>query len=328
MITNRLQNIEFLRFLFAIIIVLYHGGFATDDAYLAVEMFFILAGYFFALSWNKYSQMSYPLFIKNKLLRLWPLFAMAVIIAGGNIYDMIFKLLFLHATGITLKYKTFIWFVAPFFWSLLFYFVIFKNLSYSKSVPLIAILVYISYVFLINWDQGNLNIRETVNHVYSLAMLRGIAGIGLGILLWFIFQKISMSYEITKVHFVLVSLMEFGLLFFFVYYMVFNSLKYDNKFIFILFFALELFLFVQKQGVLSKFLDNKYSELCGRYAYAIYIMQAFGFKLSEKINFGYQLLNQIIIIVLLGVIGYHFVEKPIYRKMKVISKDVSKINQS
>ncbi len=117
----RMQNIEFLRFLLAIVIVLFHCGRTTADGYLAVEMFFILAGYFLSRSINQNKEISVDKFITIKFMRLWPVFAVAVVLAGGNLYDMLFKLLFLHATGLTLQYKTFIWFVAPFFWVLVFY---------------------------------------------------------------------------------------------------------------------------------------------------------------------------------------------------------------
>jgi len=313
----RLQNIEFLRFLFAIIIVLYHGGFATTDAYLAVEMFLVLAGYFLALSMERNPEVKSIVFIKNKWFRLWPLFAFAVILGGGNLYDLFFKLFFLHATGITLKYKTFIWFVGPFFWGMLFYLWVIKYFNLKKRIFVIAIITYMAYVYLINYDNGNLNIRNTVNLGFSLAMLRSLAGIGLGILLYHIFQVLTISNTQNKIRFVIISLVEIGIMFFFVDYMVFEHLKYDNKFIFVMFFAIELFLFINCQGILSKVLNNKYCGALGKYAYAIYIMQALGFKLAEKINFGSVLVNQLLIIISLGVIGYHFIENPIYKKWRI-----------
>ena len=313
---SKIQNIEFLRFLFAIIIVLYHSGSATPDGYLAVEIFFILAGFFLAKSLEKNPDIPYIVFIKNKLARLWPLFAFAVIISGGNLYDMIFKLLFLHATGITLKYKSFIWFVAPFFWTMLGYFALIKTIKFPKALPLIGLLTYLSYVYLINWHNGNLNLRETINCNVSLAMLRGIAGIGFGIILEQCFHYIDLSNHNSKFRYLLISFIEFGILFFFIYHMIFQPIKYDNKLIFIIFFAILLFFFIKKQGLLSQLLENQYSAILGRYAYGIYIMQALGFKLADKITFGYPLVNQLIIILTLGIIGYHLIEKPIYQKFQ------------
>lgn len=317
MITNsKMQNIEFLRFLFAVIIVLYHSGNATHDGYLAVEIFFILAGYFLAKSFAQKPDITYSTFIKNKLARLWPLFAFAVILNGGNLYDMVFKLLFLHSTGITLKYKSFIWFVAPFFWTMLGYFIILKSFKFNNALSIISLLTYLSYVYLINWNNGNLNIRETVNFNISLAMLRGIAGIGFGIIIQAIFQNINLPVTHSKIRFFLITLIEICILYFFIYHMIFKTIKYDNKLIFIIFFAILLFLFIQKQGLLSQLLENKYSEMIGRYAYAIYIMQNLGFKIADSLSIGYPLANQLIIIIILGILGYHLIEKPIYQKLR------------
>ncbi len=315
----RIQNIEFLRFLFAIIIVLFHGGHASQDGYLAVEMFFILAGYFLACSAEKIKHQTLNEFVLNKWARLWPLFAVAVILAGGNLYDMIFKLLLLHATGLTLKYQGFIWFVAPFFWSMIFYFLILKKYDISKAVLLIIAIIYISYVFIINYDNGNFNIRQTVYAVFPLAILRAIAGVGLGILLVPLFTKIKqlMPLQFTKKTFLIVGMVEGILLFFLVYNMIFHNLKYDNKLIFILFFVFELFLFIERKGFISKFLNKTYFGFMGRYAYAIYIMQALGLKVASKFDLGKKcnIALELAIVTGLGILGYHLIEKPAYTKL-------------
>lgn len=319
----RIQNIEFLRFLFAVIIVLFHGGHASPDGYLAVEMFFILAGYFLALSSDKIKRQTLGGFMFAKWARLWPLFAFAVILAGGNLYDMVFKLLFLHATGLTLKYQGFIWFVAPFFWTMVLYFIILKHFGQSKAFVPVALLTYTCYVLIINYDNGNFNIRQTVNAVFSLAMLRAVAGIGLGILLVPLFDKAKQILPETKNlrNKIVIGLVESGILFFFIYNMLFHHLKYDNKLIFVVFFSVGLFLFVERRGFVSQVLDNKCFGFTGRYAYAMYIMQAIGLKAAAKISktlaLGpvYDAVTEVLLVVVLGVLGYHLIERPLSAKL-------------
>lgn len=319
----RIQNIEFLRFLFAVIIILFHGGHASPDGYLAVEMFFVLAGYFLACSANKIKQQTLGGFMFAKWARLWPLFAFAVILAGGNLYDMVFKLLFLHATGLTLKYQGFIWFVAPFFWTMVLYFIVLKHYGKPKAFVPVALLTYSGYVLIINYDNGNFNIRQTVDAVFSLAMLRAVAGIGLGILLVPLFDKAKQILPDTSSlkSKLLIGSVEGGILFFFIYNMLFHHLKYDNKLIFVVLLGIELFLFIERRGFVSQVLDNKYFGFMGRYAYAMYIMQAIGLKTAAKINKTlafdsvYDAITELLLVIVFGVLGYHLIERPISAKL-------------
>lgn len=320
----RIQNIEFLRFLFALVIILFHGGHTSPDGYLAVEMFFVLAGYFLGLSATE-PLPSTGVFMRNKAARLWPLFAFAVVIAGGNLYDMLFKLLFLHATGLTLKYQGFIWFVAPFFWSMVIYFIILKHYGASRSVLPVSLLVYVCYVLLVNYDGGNFNVRQTVNSVFSLAFVRAVGGIGFGILLVPLFAKIRNILPAAGgiKGLIFIGIMEAGLLFFLLFNMVFHHLQYNNKLIFVVFFAVELFLFVERRGFVSRFFDCKFWGFMGRYAYAVYIMQALGLKIAAKINqsfLGGTLVSttiEVFVVLGLGILGYHFIERPAYARLAV-----------
>lgn len=323
----RIQNIEFLRFLFAIVIVLFHMGYSSADGYLAVEMFLIMAGYFLAVSFKRFSDYTISDFMKLKFFRLWPLFAVAVILSGGNLYDMVLKLLFLHATGLSLKYQGYIWFVAPFFWAMVFYFIVLKHYGISRSVFAISIITYFCYVLLVNFDNGNFNIRQTSYGMISFSIVRVFGSIGLGILFYSLFAEMKkiMPSTYKPKNFIFIGIIESAILFFLIYNMLFHHLKYDNNLIFVIMFGAELFLFVERKGFLSRFLDKRCFGYCGRYAYAIYLMQNSGFDIAEKlyrqigINYNMEALLKLLVVILLGIVGHYMVEcsnwKSLFRRL-------------
>lgn len=78
------NNIEFLRFLFSLIIVYMHfthepavralyliQSFNSKRAYLVVEFFFIIAGFFLFCTYKNKEQ-SWIRFVLRKFIRLWP----------------------------------------------------------------------------------------------------------------------------------------------------------------------------------------------------------------------------------------------------------------
>ena len=86
---ERFLNVDFLRFVFAVCIFVFHyyrpyrlaglgGEFKaliniTSSGYVAVQYFFIIAGFFLVYTLNK--NLSVIDFIKKKIIRLWPLIA-------------------------------------------------------------------------------------------------------------------------------------------------------------------------------------------------------------------------------------------------------------
>lgn len=98
---GKFENIEFLRFLFCIIIVYFHifhssilkfieGLNSTpiyktlctncSDAWIIVEFFFIMAGFFLYKSYLKNKNQTFVEFAIKKIIRLWPVFAFATFI--------------------------------------------------------------------------------------------------------------------------------------------------------------------------------------------------------------------------------------------------------
>lgn len=98
MINDKYHNVEFLRFIFALIIVYFHIlhnnimrfiGSNQDYVTLAqlsnkagyiVECFFIISGYFLYKNLNNLNSIETPKFIWKKFVRLWPVLVFSLII--------------------------------------------------------------------------------------------------------------------------------------------------------------------------------------------------------------------------------------------------------
>lgn len=293
MISAYNKNVDFLRFLFAIIIVIFHmchnnlvsiyGSFheynvlgkSTLRAWILVEFFFIISGYFL---WNTpFDKMSHKEFVWKKIVRLWPIFAVATLCETFPHFSLttIMKLLFFQCNGFSLEYKGINWFVSSLFWTLLFYFSLIKIINKRYIVFVISVMVYFSYVYLINYGFG----RE-VKGLFSIGMVRGIAGVGLGYLFHEFCTQINPDAFNKRYMYFIFSILEIILLGFFIYCFTVHNIKNTNNFIFIVLFLPLMFSFIFNLGWLSKLLDNNFSVVLGRYSYALYVMQQTSFSIS------------------------------------------------
>lgn len=215
-IQKKLKNIESVRFLFAVTIVYFHilnsniiPFIGNNKLYLElqksgfhqatiVECFFIISGYFLFQTLLHKPDLSISQFIVNKVVRLWPVLAFSIIISvifgWVNRYEAIFQILFLQCIGISLDYKGINWYVSPFFWGIIGIFALIKIFKREKGSFFLAIAVYFSYVTNINYLNGTFG-RDTIWNFLSLAMLRAIAGIGLGYFIGLTWETFSEKFN-------------------------------------------------------------------------------------------------------------------------------------
>ena len=148
---EKIKNIEFLRFIFAIMIVYGHIIYlcvhvyhlyedfplyaklwsSLGDAFLCVEYFFIIAGFFLFLK-KKNKQDTTLEFSVNKFVRLWPLLAFSIIVflllalfhirdfySYGNVINLFLMYSVLIGQKIQVNNGC-SWFICSFFWCCLF----------------------------------------------------------------------------------------------------------------------------------------------------------------------------------------------------------------
>ncbi len=99
--------------------------------------------------------------------------------------------LLVYFGGLTTGWKGLNWYVSAFFFAEVFYFLLYKVMKNSKAMKLlICLLVYFGHVLNITSTDGGFG-RAVVYGVFSLAMARAVAGVGLGYLLGNIYDSLK-----------------------------------------------------------------------------------------------------------------------------------------
>lgn len=355
---ERLRNIEFLRFFFAVSIIYFHllhsfmmpytqgteiyQLLAEQSRYAKyiVECFFIMSGCFLYRSLLTRPDQNGRDFLTKKILRLWPVLAvstvLSVVFLDVPLDQGILNLFFLQSTGLTTGWKGLNWYVSAFFFAEVFYFLLYKVMKNSKAMKLlICLLVYFGYVLNITSTEGGFG-RAVVYGVFSLAMARAVAGVGLGYLLGNLYDCLGETFQTAKPEakknlFWWISLAEIisflGLLCNF--FMGKEAGK--NQFIVVILFSVLLLCMLTEKGILSRLAARTPFWKFGKYAYSIYVMQETAFFILEKTlwkntellreHAAAAILLSLAGAALLGIISYYTVEKPAaeYGRKKMFS---------
>ena len=343
---NYFFHIDLLRFIFAVIIVYYHilhaniMSYVTDEryTYLAdkcnyasniVVCFFIISGLFMYNSYIKRPEGSIFGYVCSRIVRLGAVLLTALVAEGilgeFNWQRIILNGMFLQCSGLSLEYKGILWYVSSFFFASIFMYGILSILKEKKGMFVIALLTYLSTVFLINYSNGGIGGRETIYNVLNLGVLRGVSGIGIGILLGFVRNKFSSraADEAGRlrrgIEYAVQGVVEAGALYFCGIYFL-RSYRVSNHLILVIIFCVLLYSMISRGSVMGLVFNRKALGYLGRYAYAIYVMQQTGFYLLRKTIWQIPaftdrvipcLVISTVLVVLLGVATYHVVEKPV-----------------
>lgn len=279
---RKFLNIEFLRFLFILSILMCHFNHGiinifngkielyeiiqenTRWADIAVEFFFIISGFFMFLNIDKTMDTIY--FIKKKLFRFMPTVIFILIltsfVSNYNFFDYIFTLLNIENVGLTLSNGPIpaAWFVSALFWTQLFYFYLYKITDKKWFNLFTACIVFIGYSFFLHNNDIN---YKNIAIVFNVGVIRAFAGIGLGyfISMWYkeYGEKLRSQAPnfFTKLTF---SILETYTLILLVKYLAFFNTSYGNKLIMIIGFAIITVLFLLKKGIISQLFENKISQ--------------------------------------------------------------------
>lgn len=309
----KIKNIEFLRILFTIIIIMLHlfsksylYGIAPDvrifhhlhnstvDADKCIDFFFIIAGFFLALKINPY--ISTFDFAQKRIIRLYPIvficilgYLIASFLGMGHfdLYQNIFTLLTINGVGLTFKIGNSgqLWFVSALLWSSIFYFYIIRNFDKKYVNIFIALITFFSYSLLLHHGNGHLHsFMENIYYAFNAGLLRAFGGLGIGyfVNMWYskCFREESIQNNIFQK--VLITGLEIYLLSFLIWNLVLSQINYGNDFIFIIYFVTLFCLFLIPQGFVSQCLDSNLSTIVGKYAYTMFIMHFLIFNFLNK----------------------------------------------
>lgn len=270
---KRIYNIDFLRIFFVILIVYYHfigapyaikyGEPFTSLAYnsrwigpIGNAALFIVSGYFLFHSINNTDK--FFSFLKSKFYRIWP--NLAFLIGCLSFLDILgiikidiglafLNLCFITQQGTALATKSLYynatWFVCTLFWVQIFYFCIFRIVF--KNNPLFIPF----FIFILSWMMLSIYINHPVRDntvlygVLSKSGAGAIACVGIGILIAILFEKTQIKN--LRLNFYIASLLEIGLIFYFIHGLL--LVKFTTQYLLILLlFSILFILFIIRGG--------------------------------------------------------------------------------
>ncbi len=373
---GKIKNLEFLRVIGCLAIVLLHlfktdflGVFRsvhfynnimhfTRDGQKAVELFFILSGFFFAFKLN--TAASLWEFLKKKIIRLYPVLIGCIILSGiislfGILkFDLYSNFLVLCGALATPFDKNMpgvqvrpYWYVSGMLWCLLTYYYLLKNFNKKFVNLIIFVITFVTYALVIQVNGGKINNGcPTIYYIVTSKLLRAFAGIGLGYFIgnWWRENGERISQISLNIYQkLLCTVAELACLFFIIFNLMFHKVVYKNDMIFIVIFAITIMLFVAKKGYISQVLnDTKLGDISvffAKYTYSIYMVHAIVlytaagsvWKYHKDIVFLHPYLNfcvTMLVMLGLGVVMYHFVEEPCMNYFKNRQNaDVAKVLQ-
>ena len=307
---------------------------------LACDMFFIIMGYFLSDSLSV-KKTDLLVLAKKKFIRFYPLIICNVILSITfclyifNIdkylpHSEIYKLLLLDGTGFQVGLPNVTWFISVAFWVSLFYAYLYKILSKDKFYFILFLIISFCYTLLIHSFGGNITGNgEIVLFVFNAGILRGLAGIGFGFL---IFGLVNWADYLVKMKDSIFTRTVFTSLEAFLFYFVFNNLlfhaiNYSSNFLIIVGFIALFILFLVKKGYLSRFFEKDLFSVLGKYIFPIYMTHIFVLSLLKKYiwignlkfiesHFIFSIFISFIPVIIFAIAIHHFVEKPISRYLK------------
>ena len=350
---EKLKNIEFLRFVFILSIISVHirkplKMFFDSIPYYqtlydnfcyaakAVDYFFIIAGFFLFLK-TDFSQ-KFLDFAKNKLIRLMPvvifsIFLFWIVSLFTTItfpkFEYIFTLLALNGVGLTLKNSINVatWFVSALFWTMCFYFYLYKIIDKKWFNLVCACIVFFCYSMSVHTSG---EVYSNIAYVFNRGLLSAFAGIGVGYFISLIYKdniETIKNWTLNIWQKLCFTIAEGYFLGWLVWYTFLHKMKCDNYLILILGFIVVFILFLMKKGWVSQVLNNNFSVFLGQFTFSIFLTHTLFTKLwriylcqaNPQWVIANPILNLVIIYavsIMFGVLTYYLYEKPVTKYLK------------
>lgn len=262
----KMMNMEFLRCFFCCEVVYQHIAeqlhFFTRSL-LSVEFFFLLSGYLFFRT-HCYERNLWDVFSK-KIKAFLPLSLFGSLMVGcvyENLNGFLGDILFLNSSFLPSSYFNMpLWYLSCLLWMFLFYAFVLKTFDRKTAFFLLTILTLFG---LFNFARDYDAHWRVGRSVLTGGLCRAMAGIGVGMFICYFSGKAQAHKLKSGVATVLECIALFGSI------AAMHSKSIDHIIIFFG-FALLIFLFIRKEGVLSCFFEKTVWGFLGKYTFAVYV---------------------------------------------------------
>ena len=272
------NQLEFYRVIFTLGICIYHArGFLglsfMQNGYLLVEFFFILSGYFLFTSFKREDHHSSLKYIKKRLLRLYPEYlvaALLAIVAMGivnhdfNLSKAFNELLLVQNTGLFHLggYNYPCWYIST---MLLAGVIIYGLMSFNEQAFLkigTPIIVFCGYCFILSQGNG----LENWSYVgpIAIAALRAFCGmtvgVGIGALERNKYSPKIKAVPASIIEIFCIALISLGLF-----------TDYSSEMLTIVAFGGLVYISASGNGIISRIVNRKWISTVGDYSYSVYL---------------------------------------------------------
>lgn len=334
----RFFNIDFLRFVFVSMMVLYHTAGSMKQTFSinfiiklsencsmtgsnVVNAFFIISGFFIFYSFFKKPEQGLKEYIIKRLFRLWPvlIFSLLICLLIGefNRYDILNIFFISDGIGFVKQasHNAASWFVCALLFLSIFYAYILKYLNTNTSLFVCSIIAFFGLIILGNAETGFYAHIIYKPLLLTTGMVRGLTFIATGIILGKIALKQNLNIQESFFSKFVFTILEFCLLGCFLYYSVFHLSNFKADIYYQLLFIGVFLSFIYNKGLLSKLCNTKTLARFGNYAFSIYLIHFPVISLCRKFVYEhfsdkFCIVTTVLLCILLGIIVYYFIEEP------------------
>ena len=208
---NRVFSIDLYKFLLSIIIVVLHSNFQfLPQGYLAVESFFIIAGFVLYFSEKDIKLKTFYDNVKKKIIQIYPMYAIMILIFSiRNLIRgdaLLLKQLPVYLTGLqvfSIKGMEYGYVgVLGYLWYIPVYILVNIILTYltkykqKRTVLFLCLLMVIGSTSLLAFDSPSGGVNYTIekfNQPFAIGLLRGFISMPLGYMLAYVCEKINIK---------------------------------------------------------------------------------------------------------------------------------------
>ena len=304
---------------------------------LAVDGFFILSGFLMALSYSQYQStdedvdVSFIRFVFHKVKRLWAeyIFALILYLSILGIWrhyhtqDIFLNAIFLGGINKVPDIIIGAWYVSVLFWTSCIYSAL---LFYKKKIAiyiLIPLISFFSFTFMYTkWTGLSLNSKPLIDDTFSAGFLKGFLGLGIGISLFFICERIKKSFCFLRYPKTIFSILEITSIYLLIF-CFFSRKLFQREYIIYMIYPIILSILYFKKEFFLKFFSWKLWFPVAPTAYMLYLTHCILLEIIKKYisykNYSETVVYVMVMIfcVVFAYICYH-VQKWLFAKLKQI----------
>ena len=337
---ERMANIEFLRVLFTMEILLCHFIMKlypniTNGGWLSIIPFFIMSGFFLTMTFS--SKVSFSAFASKKLVQFLPLVALGcaldcLFIPKINESHVIATLFLLSGTGVFPQsaYCFVSWFVSVLFWVSLLYFYLLKTKNRESVNTVFGLIVFFGVVALAKISPitstflGN---KGDIGNLVSMLIVTGMTLVAVG----YFIHVAYVNSERNKLHSMkcklFFTLLELFVLIYAFALMHVKKIYFPHWIIQITVYSTLIMLFLLKKGYISCFFNQKIWIILGKYSMATYLVQGlvvwkifpYVLKYNKDYIMDHKLLTIVLVLVacwIVGIWAHYVIERPAAQFLK------------